>query len=205
MVTRYALSSGASSRGVFAGAPGFVVPIRKCPLDHFLEPASMHPASIREFSFLSNPRAAGLKSSTAKTALAAGASAATELKRLVTDYGQTKVLHITNKPIGACPALAGATALTGQRRRPHHRHRAPGLLLAGALDAGWLDDETQRRFKQKFGGASGSWCCAPGDEARKGAARSSYFRLMTRPRAQIRFGRRAQAKAAGKGRGRLLG
>ena len=58
---------------------------------------------------------------------------------------------------------------------------------------------------QAAGGASGSWCCAPGDEARKGAARSSYFRLMTRLRAQIRFGRRAQAKAAGKGRGRLLG
>ena len=41
----YALSSGASSRGVFAGAPGFAVPIRKCPLDHFLEPASLHPVA----------------------------------------------------------------------------------------------------------------------------------------------------------------
>jgi hypothetical protein len=41
----YALSSGATSRGVFGGAPGFVVPIRKCPLDHFLEPASLHPVA----------------------------------------------------------------------------------------------------------------------------------------------------------------
>ena len=41
-----------------------------------------------------------------------------------------------------------------------------------------LDDETQRKFTNKFQGASGSWCCAPGDEASKGAARSSYFRLL---------------------------
>ncbi len=39
-----------------------------------------------------------------------------------------------------------------------------------ALDAGWLDDETQRKFTNKFQSASGSWCCAPGDEARKGSA-----------------------------------
>ena len=117
------------------------MPIRKCPLDHFLEPASLHPGNtIREFSFLSNPRAAALKTSTASTALVAGAGAAAELKRLVASYAETKVLHITNK-------------------------LGPGGL---ALDAGWLDDETQRKFTNKFQGASGSWCCAPGDEARTG-------------------------------------
>ena len=127
------------------------MPIRKCPLDHFLEPASLHPGNtVREFSFLSNPRAAALKASTASTALVAGAGAAAELKRLVVSYAETKVLHITNK-------------------------LGPGGL---ALDAGWLDDETQRKFTNKFQGASGSWCCAPGDEASKGAARSSYFRLL---------------------------
>ena len=127
------------------------MPIRKCPLDHFLEPASLHPGNtIREFSFLGNPRAAALKASTASTALVAGAGAAAELKRLVASYAETKVLHITNK-------------------------LGPGGL---ALDAGWLDAETQRKFTNKFQGASGSWCCAPGDEASKGAARSSYFRLL---------------------------
>ena len=133
----YALSSGASSRGVFAGAPGFAVPIRKCPLDHFLEPASLHPVAaypppkagcppecpprpqlpsptpepspgpepepepgpdlaqgntVREFSFLDNPRAAALKASTASTALVADAGAAGEITRLVASYAQTKVL-----------------------------------------------------------------------------------------------------------------
>ena len=129
----YALSSGATSRGVFGGAPGFVVPIRKCPLDHFLEPVSLHPVvayprcpvaacppppapapthqsahpgpksraqpwpnpnqgnTIREFSFLENPRAAALKASTASTTLVAGAGAAAELKRLVASYAETKV------------------------------------------------------------------------------------------------------------------
>jgi hypothetical protein len=43
----------------------------------------------------------------------------------------------------------------------------PGGL---ALDAGWLDDETQRKFTNTFQSASGSWCCAPGDEVRKGSA-----------------------------------
>ena len=163
----YALSSGATSRGVFGGAPGFVVPIRKCPLDHFLEPASLKPGNtIREFSFLDNPRAAALKASTASTALVASSGAAAELKRLVANYGETKVLHITNKPIGA-------------------------------LDVDWLDDETQRKFRMKFQGASGSWCCAPGDEARKGAARSSYFRLLPRPaRAGLGLFRRGVRKSA---------
>ena len=65
----------------------------------------------------------------------------------------------------------------------------PGGL---ALDAGWLDDETQRKFTNKFQGASGSWCCAPGDEASKGAARSSYFRLLQRPaRPKLNLLRRA--------------
>ena len=141
------------------------MPIRKCPLDHFLEPASLHPGNtIREFSFLGNPRAAALKASTASTALVAGAGAAAELKRLVASYAETKVLHITNK-------------------------LGPGGL---ALDAGWLDAETQRKFTNKFQGASGSWCCAPGDEASKGAARSSYFRLLQRPaRPKLNLLRRA--------------
>ena len=43
----------------------------------------------------------------------------------------------------------------------------PGGL---ALDAGWLDAATQRKFTNKFQSASGSWCCAPGDEVRKGSA-----------------------------------
>ena len=134
---------------------------------------SPQPTQVREFSFLANPRAAALQASTAKTALAASASSAVELKRLVADYGATKVLHITNKPIGA-------------------------------LDNGWLDDETQRKFKQRFSSASGSWCCAPGDEARKGAARSSYFRLLARPSrfgGGIRYLSKGKAKGKGKGRG----
>ena len=48
--------------------------------------------TIREFSFLENPRAAALKASTASTALIAGAGAAVELKRLVASYAETKVL-----------------------------------------------------------------------------------------------------------------
>ena len=47
--------------------------------------------TIREFSFLENPRAAALKASTASTTLVAGAGAAAELKRLVASYAETKV------------------------------------------------------------------------------------------------------------------
>uniref|UniRef100_A0A7S0IPU1 Nucleotide-diphospho-sugar transferase domain-containing protein n=1 Tax=Calcidiscus leptoporus TaxID=127549 RepID=A0A7S0IPU1_9EUKA len=53
----YALSSGSASRGVFPGAHAFALPLRNCPYDHFLEPASLRPVeTVREYSFLSNPR-----------------------------------------------------------------------------------------------------------------------------------------------------
>jgi len=70
--------------------------------------------TIREFSFLENPRAAALKASTASTALVAGAGAAAELKRLVASYADTKVLPHRGTsclcPVGVHPLLHIVTA-----------------------------------------------------------------------------------------------
>ena len=171
------------------------MPIRKCPLDHFLEPASLHPGNtIREFSFLGNPRAAALKASTASTALVAGAGAAAELKRLVASYAETKVLHITNKlgPGGLALDADWLDAETLTLTLALTLTQTQTRTLTVRLRLTRLDDETQRKFTNKFQGASGSWCCAPGDEASKGAARSSYFRLLQRPaRPKLNLLRRA--------------
>ena len=151
----YALSSGAGSKGVFGGAPGFAVPIYKCPLDHFLEPASLRPANhIREYSFLDNPRVPkAFMASSASVAISTDGSHADELRKLQREHAETRVLRVTNKPLP--PIAAG----------------------------GWLDSAEQRKFQTKFQGASGSWCCAPGEDAKHGQPRSSFFRLLNSPRA----------------------
>ena len=49
--------SGGRSRGAFGGAHGWILPIRNCPLDHYLEPHPLRPTeTLREYSFLDNPR-----------------------------------------------------------------------------------------------------------------------------------------------------
>ena len=150
----YALSSGKDSKGVFGGAPGFAVPIYKCPLDHFLEPASLRPTNnIREYSFLDNPRVPkSFMASTASVAVGTDGSHGDELRKLQREHAETRVLRITNK---ALPPIAAG---------------------------GWLEPAEQRKFQTKFQGASGSWCCAPGEDAKNGQPRSSYFRLLNSPR-----------------------
>mmetsp|Transcript_1565 Transcript_1565/g.3967 ORF Transcript_1565/g.3967 Transcript_1565/m.3967 type:complete len:521 (-) Transcript_1565:44-1606(-) len=89
----YPLASG-RARGVFPGTHAWAVPIFNCPLDHFLEPASLR-APVREYSFLSNPRTpASVTSSVASVELGAQHTlAALKLK-----YASTKVLNVTNLP-----------------------------------------------------------------------------------------------------------
>jgi hypothetical protein len=92
----YALASG-PSRGVFGGAPSFVVPIRKCPLDHFLEVGPLEPVqTIREFSLLSNPRTPASVTASMGTATIDTAGGASELARLASEYRSKRVLHVSN-------------------------------------------------------------------------------------------------------------
>lgn len=107
----YSLASG-SSRGVFGGAHGFVVPIRKCPLDHFLEVGPLSPLeTIREYSFLSNPRTPASVTSSAATDSIDTAGGNSELQRLVSEHKNKRVLHVAN-----LAAIDGTSLLTPLQR-----------------------------------------------------------------------------------------
>jgi len=90
----FPLASG-TSKGVFAGAPPWAVPIYNCPLDHYLEVSMLRPAlTLREYSFLSNPRTpATVKNSVASTSLEIKDNEVARLKR---DFASVKVLNVSN-------------------------------------------------------------------------------------------------------------
>ena len=123
------------SRGEFGGAPPFVVPIFNCPLDHYLEPEMLDPVNtIREYSFLSNPRTpSAVKLSTSEVIVDPHGGAA-EMARLAA-LSSTKVLNVTNVP------------------------SLPDLRPEG--NQGLLSKDQAEAFRSKFFRVGGSWCCAP--------------------------------------------
>jgi hypothetical protein len=73
------------------------VPIRKCPLDHFLEVEPLRPVeTIREYSFLSNPRTPDSVTSSVGAASIDTAGGNSELARLAAQYKTQRVLNVTN-------------------------------------------------------------------------------------------------------------
>eukprot|EP00966_Prymnesium_polylepis_P334564 7389933-Prymnesium_polylepis.2 len=90
----YPLASG-KARGVFPGTHWWAVPIFDCPLDHFLEPATLRPTqTIREYSFLQNPRTPDVvKQGVASIELSGSSDSSDALKRR---HAATKVLNVTN-------------------------------------------------------------------------------------------------------------
>jgi hypothetical protein len=78
--------------GVIPGTHVWALPIRNCPLDHFLEPAMLDPVNtVREWSFLDNPRVpAAVRSSIEHVSV----SAQTPMAQL--KQAHAKVLNITS-------------------------------------------------------------------------------------------------------------
>jgi len=140
------------SHGEFGGAPPFVVPIFNCPLDHYMEPEMLDPvATIREYSFLSNPRTPStVKLSTVAVHVDPTGGAA-EMARLMA-FSSSKLLNVTN-----VPALASA------------------YDLSGAGNQGLLSKDQTGAFRRKFKRVGGSWCCAPKDASPR-SARFSLWR-----------------------------
>jgi len=124
------------SRGEFGGAPKFVVPIFNCPLDHYLEVETLDPVqTIREYSFLSNPRTpASVRASVVAVQVDADGGAA-EMGRLAAMAPSAKVLNITN--LAALPDLSKRL----------------------------LTNSQAQAFKAKFHHVGGGWCCAPRGES----------------------------------------
>ena len=140
-------------RGVIPGTHTWAVPIRNCPLDHFLEVGMLDPVqTVREYSLLTNERTpASVKQGVTTVQLSTGAQAAGEVARLQ-QLAHAKVLHL-------------ASVIT------------PEADLTSA-SVGVLTSSQRRAISSKFGHVGGSWCCAPQDESKKGAPRSAHFDLM---------------------------
>ena len=141
-------------RGVIPGTHTWALPIRQCPLDHFIEVGMLEPVStIREWSLLDNPRMpAAVKAARAEVTLgtnAEGGGGESEFQRLKA-MKSTKVLHVTN--------TFTKLDLTATR-------------------SAVLSDEQKRAAQRKFGYIAGSWCCAPNEEAKRGAPRAANFML----------------------------
>lgn len=104
--------------------------------------------TIREYSFLSNPRTpSAVVASTGHATIRSGGSRGEEIARLKRDYRQYKVLNLTN--VDAVDATKEV------------------LTTAQAL-----------AFRHKFGHVSGSWCCAPTADAKRGMPQNAFFSLM---------------------------
>jgi len=139
-------------RGVIPGTHIWALPIAECPIDHFLEVGMLDPVNtVREWSVLSNPR-------TPKTVTADVHHAAVDVRN------------------------AGEVARLAKLRHKVINITTPfvGLPEADIANQGVMLDRAQKKaFRSKFGFVSGSWCCAPMDELKKGAPRSAHFSLMT--------------------------
>ena len=110
--------------------------------------------TVREWSLLSNPRTpASVTSSIRHEALdLKAASSGSEAARLA-KLSSYRVLNITTP-------LLSAEADTS------------------SIKSSVLAFSQKAQFRAKFGFVSGSWCCAPQEEAKKGAPRSAHFSLM---------------------------
>ena len=134
----YPLSSGHpstkyASKGVFPGAPAYILPIFNCPIDHFLEVGMMAPEeTIREHSLLDNPRTPeAVTGSLLTTELRpSGATSGAEIERLRTSFASAKVLNLSH--------VASIDAMRDVLTRPQ-----------------------AKAFANKFSHVYGSWCCAP--------------------------------------------
>ena len=139
------------SHGEFGGAPPFVVPIFRCPLDHYLEPGMLDPVNtLREYSLLTNPRTPMAVRLSTKAVEVDPTGGAAEMARLAA-LSSTKVLNVTNIPSLALLDLGVAPS--------------QGLLSKAQADA----------FRSKFMHVGGSWCCAPKNEQPR-SARFSLWR-----------------------------
>jgi hypothetical protein len=158
--------------GAFGGAPSWVVPIRNCPLDHYIESGELvrrrgggaAPAAlgghVREWSLLANPRTPpAVLASAAEVEVGskggpwgvggkiAPDGGAQELQRLRREFGSAKVLLVANLP--------------------QHDLWKSGLL----------GDEVRRELATRFPYVSGSWCCAPDADKKRGMPNSHSFHL----------------------------
>jgi hypothetical protein len=152
LAARYDKYWGPLYRGVIPGTHIWALPIAECPIDHFLEVGMLDPVNtVREWSVLSNPR-------TPKTVTADVHHAAVDVRN------------------------AGEVARLAKLRHKVINITTPfvGLPEADIANQGVMLDRAQKKaFRSKFGFVSGSWCCAPMDELKKGAPRSAHFSLMT--------------------------
>lgn len=119
-----------NGRGVIPGAYHWALPMRRCPLDHMLNPAEFKPstaAHVREWSFLRNPRVSdtfrAARNATA-VQVADGTREAARLRRM----SAARVLHITN-----LPAISDAL---WQQRSIGKRGGRGGRQRKGKLDPG---------------------------------------------------------------------
>ena len=142
-------------RGVIPGTHTWAVPIFNCPLDHFLEVGMLNPVStVREYSFLTNARTpSSVKGAIRQEQLDLRSveRAAGEVARLRALGAGAKVINVTNSFLHT-DLMADASAV--------------------------LSRQQKRKFTKAFGYTSGSWCCAPNDELKKGAPRSAHFNLL---------------------------
>ena len=163
----YPLSSGMprnnyASRGVFPGAHAYILPIRNCPIDHFLEVGMLDPVNtIREYSLLSNPRTPpAVLASSVTLALSKpppAAVAGSEVERLRKASTGAKLLRLTN------------------------------VAHVDSLEDGILSSAQASTVRNRFGYVGGSWCCAPSVDKKKGQPQSAHFRLFA-PRRGARQG-----------------
>ena len=142
---------GPGQRGVIPGTHSFALPIRDCPLDHYIEVGMLDPVNtVREYSLLRNPRTPpSVTRDVRHVELELGAKAGVEMARL-SALKAVRVLNVTSDLTAA--DLTGGSTL--------------------------LSPDQKKAYGAKFKHVSGSWCCAPMDEQKKGAPRSAHFQLM---------------------------
>jgi hypothetical protein len=145
--------AGGSAHGVFPGAHPFILPIFNCPIDHYLEVGMLDPVrTVREYSVLSNPRTPrAVRDGITQVQLDSGAGGGTSFAELAR-MSNAKVINITNP-------FRDHSDLTSKSSRV-------------------LTNAQKKNFLDKFRYVSGSWCCAPSEESKKGAPRSAHFSLM---------------------------
>ena len=168
LARRYPLATS----GAFGGAHSWVVPIRNCPLDHYIEvhcslhvlPALRQPQpygtsrlrlwhfsqvsqldplnTVREYSFLSNPRVSPAFKASVAVTSLETSDGTAELKRLQDEFKNSKVLTIHN--LGTVDVFSGVLLKEKKDLRRHLR-------------------------------VHGSWCCAPTVEEKRGLPKSAHF------------------------------
>ena len=147
--------------GVFSGAPRWVTPIHRCPLDHVLEVGSLRDA-VREHSIASNLRTplsdlASAERTSIRPGGGGGGGGGGELRRLRDDFAGAPILTVTN------------------------------LHAVDVWRSGLLGVETKRRLEAKFGYIGGGWCCATKRDKQAGLPNNHGFHLDVMPPADLRL------------------